>query len=154
MKHLYVLALATFVAGGVAAPAGAYSFSPKDTRFSGTGQVEIFVGSGELVCSLDIAGETTDDGRVKINSAKLRRGELACSKNKLTNLDRAKAVGPGSATMTDITLNGPFVGACGPSAISVGVAANGQWTVTLSPVSGGCSIEGNLATHPAISIVP
>jgi hypothetical protein len=136
-----------------AGTASAYSLSPKNASFTGTGTTTLTKGSLTVPCTAKFKGETDAKGIGHITSATFS-GNILCGGVKATGLPwLGKASSATGGTITDVSVTASVFGACGPTTIPLTLSKTGVLAfnnVTLKP---DCAIKGSIATKPMLTIV-
>jgi hypothetical protein len=147
--------MAALVAAGVAAPALASSYTPKNTNFSAVGPVTITTPQGTMACTVTFEAVNTGGGEVEFINASLNGSDTNCFENSFVGnpwyvttkgTDRGKILG--------VSGFGPVFSPCGPGALPFKVSKTGVWTLETTTLAGSCTISGSLTTSPVIKIAP
>jgi hypothetical protein len=155
MSTRSTLAIAALVAAGLAAPALAASFAPKNTNFLASGPVTIITPQGVLNCTLTSDAVVTGGGEVEFINASFTGSEDACFENSFSQTPYyVIAKGMRRGKILGVSGSGNLLGACGPGALPFTAAKTGVWTLEKTTLPGGCKISGSLTTSPAITVAP
>jgi len=155
MNTLSTAAIAALVSAGLAAPALASSFTPKNTNFSAVGPVTITTPLGTMQCTVTFEAVTTGTGEVEFINASLNGSADNCFTNSFASTPYYVA---GKSTRLGKILGvsgfGNLFSPCGPGALPFTVSDTGVWTLKTTTLAGSCTISGSLTTGPAIRIAP
>jgi hypothetical protein len=64
------------------------------------------------------------------------------------------ATGAHTATIYRVQLTGPYVGTCGPGPVPLQIESGGQIVSNDVALRGGCTVNIDVLTTPAISVAP
>ena len=155
MSTLSTLAMAALVAAGLAAPASAASFTPKNTNFSAVGPVTITTPQGSMACTVTFEAVNTGGGEVEFINASLNGSDTNCFENSFAGTPYyVVAKGTDRGKILGVSGFGPVFSPCGPGALSFKVSKTDVWTLETTNLTGSCTISGALTTSPVIKIAP
>lgn len=140
--------------GSSSATAAGFAFTPANTSFTASGTMALRTPSGNLNCSVQLGGKTTN--RAEITSATFS-GDTGCSDIMGAGLPwHLQASRMTSAHVRGVTLVSPSFGQCGQNEVYAKVSGG---TITLrdflpSQTGQTCHINASLTSTPAITIAP
>jgi hypothetical protein len=157
MKLAIAIAAAGLASLGIAAtPAAAYHLSPSG-NFTADGDTSATKNGITLPCHAHFTGNVNDAGVGRITGASFTTNggpPGACEAVTVSNTPwKAVAKSAKKVTISKVTFSTP-IGDCGPSNLPIRVKNDGSINFTAVPMAGSCTVSGNLATTPKLTIVP
>jgi hypothetical protein len=155
MSRLSTLAFALLVPAGLATPALASLYTPRNTNFSAIGPVTITTQQGVMNCTVTFQGVTTGRGELEFINASFNGSEDACFENSFVgNPYYVPANGTKRGKILGVSGFGSLLGSCGPGNLPFVAGKTGVWTLKKTTLPGGCTVSGSVTTSPAITILP
>jgi hypothetical protein len=155
MSRLSTLAITAFFAAGLAAPALASSYIPKNTNFAAIGPVTITTPQGSMACTVTFEAVNTGGGEVEFINASLNGSDTNCFENSFAGTPYyVVAKGTDRGKILEVSGFGPVFSPCGPGALSFRISKTNVWTLETTTLVGNCTISGSLTTSPVIKIAP
>jgi len=151
MRELLSLCVAALAALGLASPASAYSFSPKNSAISGDGVVSFVEGSSRLSCAATFSGSSNSAGVIKISKITFRFCDAPTPLGLPWTL---QAMSASKATIDDIGFSKVFGGVCGAGDLPVTVSPSHVSGFAFDAVlKGKCRLEGTFSVKQFLQIV-
>jgi hypothetical protein len=151
MLKLATLCVTGILCIGSVPDANAYTFTPRSTKFTASGNFEY----GPNSCNLKLRGHTTGRGRAEITSVVVQAGGQNCTATFIGLPWPTTATGPtgsnASVTITNFGFNTSLF-SCGSQSIYGTADQNGLWT-DFNPVIPDCSFLLDFLTVPAITTI-